>query len=253
MHLPSEPSEQTNLLPNDTNDVQINIQPSPPLSSTPPPPPHSQMPGLASTTAPLDARVIFAEFLCTFLFIYLSVSAQPQPALARTLSNACIITALAASFMPVSGAHLNPAVTLSLLATDRVSLPRALAFVIVQLLASLSACVLASLLGVAVEFGGVSGDMRHVLGAFCAEFIPMFIIVLVVFQTAVASEREGGVGAKLAAVYIGLAVLACAGTFAGVFNPALAFGRAVVGRALDGHWVYWVGPMLGAVSAAFVS
>lgn len=243
MGMPTDPTERTNLLTRDVENDNETISP----------PPQSQMPGLASSSAPLDGRVIFAEFLCTFLFVYLSVTSTQKAALASTLNNACIIAALAASFMPVSGAHLNPAVTLSLLATNRVSLSRSIVFVIAQLLASVSACLLARYLGVPIEFEGVSGGGVPVVRAFCAEFIPMFIIVMVVFQTAVASEEEGGVGTKIAALYIGLAVLACAGTFDGIFNPARAFGPAVVAGVLDGHWVYWVGPMLGAVVAAFVS
>ncbi|PXF42446.1 putative aquaporin TIP3-2 [Gracilariopsis chorda] len=168
MGMPTDPTERTNLLTRDVENDNETISP----------PPQSQMPGLASSSAPLDGRVIFAEFL---------------------------------------------------------------------------SCLLARYLGVPIEFEGVSGGGVPVVRAFCAEFIPMFIIVMVVFQTAVASEEEGGVGTKIAALYIGLAVLACAGTFDGIFNPARAFGPAVVAGVLDGHWVYWVGPMLGAVVAAFMS
>lgn len=89
--------------------------------------------------------------------------------------------------------------------------------------------------------------------ALADEIIPMFIIVVVVFLTAVATEEEGGVGLKLAGAYIGLTVLACAGTFTGIFNPARALGPALIAGNLKGQWVYWLGPMLGAIVAAFVS
>eukprot|EP00178_Gracilaria_changii_P003919 TRINITY_DN159_c0_g1_i4.p1 TRINITY_DN159_c0_g1~~TRINITY_DN159_c0_g1_i4.p1 ORF type:complete len:392 (-),score=43.70 TRINITY_DN159_c0_g1_i4:214-1389(-) len=243
MSMSKEPTEQTALLESHPN---TEIQSSSSITDEP-------MPGLVSRSKPLDARVIFAEFLCTFLFVYLSVTSTQQAPLANTMNNACIIAALAASFMPVSGAHLNPAVTLALLATDRASLSRSIVFVVAQLLASLSACLLARFLGVTIVFEGVTGGMTELTRAFFAEFIPMFIIVMVVFQTAVATEDEGGVGAKISAIYIGFAVLACAGTFTGVFNPARAFGPAFVTGALDGHWVYWVGPLTGAVTAAFMS
>ncbi|KAI0562366.1 aquaporin TIP4-1 [Gracilaria domingensis] len=243
MGVSKEPTEQTALL---EKDPETEVHTSAPM-------PEQQMPGLVSRSKPLDARVIFAEFLCTFLFVYLSVTSTQQAALANTLNNACIIAALAASFMPVSGAHLNPAVTLALLATDRAPLSRSVVFVLVQLLASISACLLARFLGVAIVFQGVTGGMTELIRAFFAEFMPMFIIVMVVFQTAVATEDEGGVGPKIAAMYIGFAVLACAGTFPGIFNPARAFGPAFVTGVLDGHWVYWAGPLLGALTAALVS
>lgn len=219
--------------------------------------PNPLSPGLVDRTAPLDGRVLFGEFLCTFLFVYLSLNAAVQGTpLSGSINNAAVIAAIAASFMPVSGAHLNPAVTVALACTNRVSPLRALLFIPVQLAASVAAALLVRALGLPVVFPGIATGANGTLltRAFFAELMPMFIIVIVVFQTAVATEREGGVGMKLAAMYIGLAVLACAGTFTtGVFNPARAFGPAVVAGNLVSHWIYWVGPMVGAMSAAFVS
>lgn len=116
--------------------------------------------------------------------------------------------------------------------------------------------MLTKALGVPLAFAGIAAKAStlEIVRAFFAELVPMFIIVVVVFQTAVATEKEGGVGAKLAAIYIGLAVLACAGTFTtGIFNPARAFGPALVACNFTNHWVYWVGPFVGATLAALVS
>lgn len=214
------------------------------------------VPGIVQTSADLDGKVLFGEFLSTFIFVYLSVNASASGSpLANSLNNAAVIAAVAASFMPVSGAHLNPAVTLALAVTNRVSLKRGIAFIPLQLAAAVAASYLAWSLGTPVSFAGLaaSATATDLVRAFFAELMPMFIIVIVVFQTAVATEREGGVGNKLAALYIGLAVLACVGTFtSGVFNPARAFGPALVTRNFSNHWVFWVGPFVGACLAAFV-
>lgn len=212
-------------------------------------------PGIIQKTTDLDGRVLFGEFLSTFLFVYLSVNAASSgSAVANSLNNAAVIAAVAASFMPVSGAHLNPAVTLSLAITKRVSLRRGIAFIPIQLLASAAACYLAAMLGTPMSFSGIaaSATTTDLVRAFFAELMPMFIIVIILYQTAVATEREGGVGNKLAALYIGLAVLACAGTFSGVFNPARAFGPALVTWNFANHWIYWIGPFVGACAAALV-
>lgn len=220
--------------------------------------PESQVPtpGIVQTSADLDGKVLFGEFLSTFLFVYLSINAASSGSpLANSLNNGAVIAAVAASFMPVSGAHLNPAVTLALAVANRVSLKRAIAFIPIQLAAAAAACYLTSSLGIPMSFPGIaaSATATDLVRAFFAELMPMFIIVIVVFQTAVATEREGGVGNKLAALYIGLAVLACAGTFtSGVFNPARAFGPALVSRNFANHWIFWVGPFVGACLAAFV-
>lgn len=115
--------------------------------------------------------------------------------------------------------------------------------------------MLTKALGVPLVFAGIAAKASSldIVRAFFAELVPMFIIVITVFQTAVATEIEGGVGGKLAALYIGLAVLACAGTFTtGIFNPARAFGPAFVAGNFINHWVYWVGPFVGATLAALV-
>lgn len=262
----SRPSERADLLDPDSNSndnsVTITLASSSgkdiPSSSTPhiSHPDASPPPGIVQTTADLDPRVLFGEFLSTFLFVYLSVnSAALNSPVANSLNNAAVIAAVAASFMPVSGAHLNPAVTLSLAVTNRVSLRRAIAFIPIQLFAAVAASAMASTLGTPVPFAGIvtAASRMELIRAFFAELMPMFIIVIVVFQTAVATEREGGVGNKIAALYIGLAVLACAGTFTtGVFNPARAFGPALVAGNFVSHWVFWVGPCVGAVLAALV-
>lgn len=231
--------------------------PSDPDAAPQPPAPPPAAVGIANKTHDLDKRVLFAEFLSTFLFVYLSVNAAATGTpLSNSLYNGAIIAAMASSFIPVSGAHLNPAVTLALAVTNRVPLRRAIAFIPLQMAAAASASLMTKALGVSVVFPAIAANAGRVelLRAFFAELMPMFIIVAVVFQTAVATEQEGGVGNKLAALYIGLTVLACAGTFTtGIFNPARAFGPALAAVSFSHHWVFWLGPMVGAVLAAFVS
>lgn len=218
---------------------------------------HPPAPGLASRAAPLDARVLFAEFLSTFIFVYVSVTAAGRDITTPSaLTNGALIAAVASSFMAVSGAHLNPAVTAALLITRRVSFTRAAAFVPAQLAAAALASYAVSALGVPVSFAGIASDasFKQLVHAFADEMVPMAIIVFVVFQTAVATPEEGGVGTALAAVYIGLAVLSCAASFgAAVFNPARAFGPALVAQNFHAHWIYWLAPIVGALAAALVS
>ncbi len=210
--------------------------------------------GPVDNTKPLDPRVLFGEFMCTFFFCYLSVTAAapvtagaaPPP---QALTNGALIAAIV-SFNP--DAHLNPAVTAALLATRRMPVARALAFVPLQLIAAAAASYLVAGLGLPVLFGGV--DTTNIVKALFDEILPMAFIVFIVFQTAVATKEKDGVISPLAALYIGLSVLCCAGTFTtGVFNPARSFGPALVTGNFTAHWVFWVGPFIGAIAAALVS
>jgi aquaporin Z len=85
--------------------------------------------------------------------------------------------------------------------------------------------------------------------AFILEFVITFLLVTVVWGTAV-DER----GPKIGGFGIGLTVFAgilAAGPITGAaFNPARAFGAALVSGTWNHHWLYWVGPMLGGAAAA---
>jgi glycerol uptake facilitator-like aquaporin len=206
---------------------------------------------------PLSPSVLVGEFLATFLFVVLSVASTGagMSTAGTAAANGAIIAAVAAAFMPVSGAHLNPAVTAALAVTNRVPLLRAAAFVPIQLAAAALATYLVGSSGVdivanfaAFHSSAAAADTARALWTEC---VPMFFIIVVVFQTAVASRAEGGVGMQLSAVYIGLAVFACACIFAGAFNPARAFGPALYLSAWSAHWIFWT-PVPTAMIAALV-
>lgn len=213
------------------------------------------VPGLANGPD-LGPRVLLGEFIATFIFVYLTVcnASTSTSGVASAAAGGAIVAAVAASFIPISGAHFNPAVTLALAATGRVPLTRAIAFVPLQLVAAALATFASSWAGgvsVAAGFAGIpeSAAGLELLQACFAEVVPISIIVAVLFQTAVASKREGAPGIQLAPLYIGLTVFACASTFPGVFNPARAFGPAFFLQSWSHHWVYWM-PVPAAILTA---
>ncbi|KAK1160332.1 aquaporin-1-like [Acipenser oxyrinchus oxyrinchus] len=154
------------------------------------------------------------------------------------------------------GVHLNPAVTLALLAGFRVSPMRAVLYVIAQLLGSITAS--AFLHGVTPA--GVRGDLGlNTLSPGVSEFqalgVEMVItsqLILCVFAT---SDKNSSLN-KFAPVIIGLSVtlghLVAIGFTSCSMNPARSFGPAVVTASFKNHWVFWVGPLGGAILAALV-
>lgn len=174
-------------------------------------------------------------------------------ALAHGVALAIAITALG----PISGAHFNPAVTIGLLVTRKISPVLALLYILGQLIGGVAACLgLAMVLPRSIweQFSlGTPGVAGIGTGqAVLLEAILTFFLLLAVFGTAVDARapKIGGFGIGLT-VFVDILV---GGPFTGgVMNPARALSPAIVSGAWnDAWWVYWVGPILGGIVAALL-
>jgi MIP family channel proteins len=167
-----------------------------------------------------------------------------------------IIAVMVCAVGHISGAHLNPAVTLGLFAGRKHSLHDTVFYILVQLLAAVAAAGILQLLdhegyGVA-KAATVPGPGVSVAQALVWEIILTFFLVFTVFGTAV-DKRGPNV---IAGVMIGLVVavdIMIGGPYTGAsMNPARSFGPALIGRVWTVHWVYWAGPIIGGVLAGLI-
>lgn len=166
-------------------------------------------------------------------------------------------------FGKISGAHFNPAVTIGLLVTKNISLVDSIYYIVAQVIgATLGSLALFLCLGAqAVTIGGL-GATAPGLGvsyfqAMFAEFLGTFFLMMVVMGVAVDKKAEPG----FAGISIGMtvaAVIVFLGAFTGAsINPARTFGPYLMDMVLGGQnlWaffpIYLVGPILGAICAAF--
>lgn len=184
--------------------------------------------------------------------------------LAIGLAFAFVIAAVIYATGRISGAHINPAVTIALWATKRFSSTDCCAYVIAQLIgAAVGSLLFAASAGMeAVTIGGLGATAPFPgisMGqAILAEFIGTFILMLVIMGVAV--DRQAPVG--FAGLAIGLTVggvITTTGNIAGAsLNPARTFGPYLGDLILGGtnHFgtfaIYLIGPILGAVAAAFL-
>ncbi len=206
-----------------------------------------------------------AEFLGTFTLCFIGQAAIVAHnlsgdvgsglvgvAIAHGLALAVMITALGA----VSGGHFNPAVTFGFLVTGRHSIGSTVAYWVSQLAGAVVATFVLSTVvpqtGAAANLGAIHlGLGTSPAAGVVLEVICSFLLVTVVWGTAVDNRAPliGGFG-------IGLTVLMCilaVGQFSGAaFNPARAFGAALVTGNWADQWVWWVGPMIGGAIAALL-
>ncbi len=222
--------------------------------------------GTSDLSSPAAWRATLAEFIATLLFIFLGAGTvvvtggllkealTSARLVAIALAHGLAIAVLVAATAKVSGGHINPAVTFGALITGKISLPKAIMYVVAQLVgAVLGASLLEGVIPAAAQ-GNLGahglGSGITVGGGLVAEIVLTFALVFVIFATAIDPKGLG----HLAPVAIGLTVLV--DHLIGVpitgasMNPARSFGPALVAGSWNNHWIFWVGPLVGGALAA---
>ena len=226
-------------------------------------------------------RKLVAEAVGTALLVFLAVgvatlsfgfklTGQSTSAgvVATALSFGLVLLALAYTLGPLSGCHINPAVTMGFLISGRMEVIEAVAFWIAQFIGGiLGALALWGIFSGAPGYStstvglGTNGWGPHVSmvgiglgGAFATEVILTFVFVLVVL---LATSRIGSPGIAGLTIGFGLTMVHLIGiplTGTSV-NPARSLGPAIIvgGKALSQVWLFLVAPMIGGALAAFAS
>jgi len=154
----------------------------------------------------------------------------------------------------VSGGHINPAVTMGMLLARKITVVRAVLYIVMQSVGAVAGAALLravnpSYLKNDLCNTGVSENISSGQ-AFGVEFIITFVLVFTVFASCDKKRKDLAGSAPLT---IGLSVTLChlaAIKYSGAsMNPARSFGTAAVLSEWDNHWVYWCGPIFGGVVA----
>lgn len=180
-----------------------------------------------------------------------------------SLAFAIVVAVVVYGFGPVSGAHINPAVTLSLAVTRRFPWSEVVPYIMFQVLGAVVGA-----LGIVAIFGTDAADLG--LGAttlgdgvpywqgIVAEALGTFVLLYTVMALAVDSRAPRGWAGLMIGLSVAAAILLIGPQTGGSLNPARTFGP-YVGLALFGGsvpwselWVYLVGPLVGGIAAAVV-
>ncbi|KAJ0550950.1 putative major intrinsic protein [Helianthus annuus] len=226
-------------------------------------------------------RALIAEFVATLLFLYVTVltvigyKSTTDPDLDADQCGGVGILGIAWAFggmifilvyctAGISGGHINPAVTFGLFLARKVSLIRAVMYMVAQCLGAICGVGLVKAFQSAYydRYGGGANTLADGYSkgtGLGAEIIGTFVLVYTVFSATdpKRNARDSHVPV-LAPLPIGFAVfmvhLATIPITGTGINPARSFGAAVIyndAKAWDDHWLFWVGPFLGAAAAAF--
>lgn len=153
---------------------------------------------------------------------------------------------------PISGAHLNPAVTIAFTVAKRFPAKQILPYVVSQALGAFLASLTLKLLFTGNEFLGSTLPRGTDLQSFILETILTFFLMLVIIHVATGSKEQG----MFAGLAIGSTVLLeamFAGPICGAsMNPIRSLSPAIVSGHVEHLWIYLTAPVLGAVLAVLV-
>jgi len=205
----------------------------------------------------LEWRRLFSELLGTFLLVMAAAGGgilvgKGQIALgAAVVAPGLTVLAIILFMGAISGAHLNPVVSLAFALRGDFPWLRVPGYIIVQLAGATLACLF--LLGV---FGNVEHLGATLPGPGYADWQALLMeialtagLVSVILGTASAAQNVGAIAALGVGSYIALAGLWAAPVSGVSMNPARSFGPALVSGDFAHYWVYVVGPLAGAAIA----
>ena len=204
-------------------------------------------------------RRLFSELLGTFFLVLVAAGGGVMgQAFPNTISRTAAVVAPGLMVMAiilfmgkVSGAHLNPAVSIAFALRGDFPWRRVPGYIVVQLIgACLAAWFVQAVINASASYGSNYPAHSYTsLDAFWMETILTLGLVSVILGTASGAQNLGVFGALGVGGYIALAGLWGSPISGASMNPARTFGPDLVSADFTAYWVYVAGPLLGAVLA----
>jgi len=220
----------------------------------------------------VNPRNWFAEAIATYALVFfgplaiiLSVVAfgdglSIESIIMISLGHGAAIGLMVYAFGHISGAHINPAVTIPMMITKKISVADGIGYIIFQLIgavvAAFSLKAILPEIGAKVHFGTQTGPSEllnnSVMAGITVEIILTFFLVTVIFLTAVHKKAPAGIhGISIGGMVFLLHLVGVPLTGASM-NPARTFGPAVVSGFWELHWLYWLAPIIGGIIAGVI-
>lgn len=210
-------------------------------------------------------RKYVAEGIGTFVFIFVAIGAtmanwQSGGALGTVgvaMASGLTLAAMIYALYHVSGAHLNPAITIAMWATGHIKTVMAVGYIVAQLVGSVVAAIFVKILFGTMAPQYFLGDVALGINvspglAIVTEAVLAFFLVWIFFGTLVDKKTTPGFGGLAVGFALITSIIVAGNLTMGALNPARSFGPALLTSHWATHYVYWVGPVVGALIAGFI-
>ena len=223
-------------------------------------------------------RPLLVELIGTTLFVLVGLSGACSGGgmIANALSFGLALMVLTASFGHISGVHFNPSVTIGVLIAGEMQAIISILYLVVQLLGGIAAGGLLRLLlpsktyaackggatllatDVVANATGVTGTVLYTADnvrfwqGILIEFIVTFVLVTVLIMVTIDSKSKTGLASLIIGFTLAASILAVGPFTGGSLNPARSLGPAIFANQWEYHYVYWIGPLVGAIVAGLL-
>lgn len=209
------------------------------------------------TTAATRMKKYIAEAIGTFVLVFVGTGSVvvndatggDVTLVGVALAWGLVVSAMIYSIGDLSGAHINPAVTIAFCVARRFDVKQVVPYIVSQCIGAFLASAVMKLLFPEQMSLGPTLPSGPWLQSFILEIILTFILMFVVLNVTVGA-KEKGITAGLAIGGVITFEVLCGGPISGAsMNPARSIAPAVVGGQLQYLWVYLIAPVIGAVLA----
>lgn len=205
------------------------------------------------------ALVFFGSVSVTIFLPVLGVSSPAASFIGIAFAHGLILMVMVYAIGTISGCHINPAITITAVALRKMDVEDGAAYLVAQVVgatfAGLAHFVILPGNGALTKFGlpspsSVIGQSDAV--ATVVELIITFFLMFSVYAVLYTDKVPAGASGLLIGMTLAADILIAGPLTGGAANPARALGPAIASGSFGSLWVYWVGPIIGAVLAGFV-
>ena len=218
-----------------------------------------------------DTQKYLAELLGTFVLVFFGcgaavIAGKSLGVLGIAFAFGLAVLVMVYAIGPISGCHINPAITVAMFVNGKIPSKDAIVYIIVQCIGAIIAAglLLAVMTGLPAYslaadglgqngYGAASPGGYSMISGLIAEIVLTFVFLIVIFGATSKSAPAGfaGIAIGLSLTLIHIVGIMITGTSV---NPARSLGPAVIvgGTALSQLWLFIIAPIIGAVLAALV-
>ena len=198
-----------------------------------------------------------AEFVGTYALVFFGTGAIVIDHLQQgvighlgvSIAFGIVVLAMIYTFGDISGAHLNPAVTLGFWVSGRLPALTVPAYLLSQFAGAVSASATLWLLFPSSETYGATVPSGPPLQSFFLEIILTMILMLVIIHVSTGSKEQGIMAGIAIGATVGLEALVGGPICGASMNPARSLAPAIISGNFTHLWIYFTGPVIGALAS----